>query len=188
MKAKIVDIGKADAYTQAGYKDKLIGCTGEFDGLIPDSGWVSGSFILDTPIEIENEICINMYFQHVKIEPIVKQVKSLPGEQDLEFMYDVLWYHDAYVVAAFSCVVSEVIQNPERMMTIATVMINNKKTGEIVTRTGIAIRNPKDKFDFVYGRRKATGRAINTYPHKEQRKLLWSWYWTAVNNATGKEA
>lgn len=104
-----------------------------------------------------------------------------------EYYYDVLWYTDKQVTVAFSCTVDEVINNPDRIMTFVTIMINNKSTGEIITRTGIAICNPKDTFDYVKGRRIATERAIATYPYKCQRKLLWDWYWTAINNAKSRE-
>ena len=104
--------------------------------------------------------------------------------KDAEYFYDVLWYHDDRIVVAFSSTFDEVVDNPGRWMTITTIVINNKSTGEFTTRTGLAICNPKDKFDAVKGRRLSTQRAINTYPERAVRTHLWSWYWTAVNNAS----
>jgi len=49
-----------------------------------------------------------------------------------EYYYDVLWYTDKKVTVAFSCAVDEVIQNPGRVMTFATIMINNKKLGRLL--------------------------------------------------------
>ena len=186
MKVKIVDVDLMDGYTQAGYRSALIGRTGETNQLITEDGWTGGQLTLDDPIEIDGEEAnTELYFWRVKVEPVeVKQLKSSPEEDSVEFWSDALWYHDKYVVVLFTCVVDEIIDNPGRYMTVCTVMINNKNSGEIVTHTGVAICNPKDTFNYVKGRRIATGRAISAYPHKEQRKLVWSWYWKAVKNAS----
>ena len=103
--------------------------------------------------------------------------------KDAEYFYDVLWFHDKYIVVGFSSTFDEVVDNPGRWMTITTIVINNKSTGEFTTRTGLAICNPKDKFDVVKGRRLSTQRAINTYPERAVRTHLWKWYWAAVSNA-----
>ena len=107
--------------------------------------------------------------------------------RDAEYFYDVLWYTNDKVTVAFSTTFDEVINNPGRWMTITTIVINNKSTGEFITRTGLAICSPKDTFDIIKGRRLSTQRAINTYPERAIRTHLWSWYWTAVKNANKGE-
>ena len=183
MKVKIVDIDSMDGYTQAGHRSVLIGRTGETNLPITEDGWTAGLITLDDPVDIGGETANpELYFWRVKVEP-VKEVKQ-QEDDDVEVWLDSLWYHDKYVVVLFTCNVDEIIDNPGRYMTVCTVMINNKNSGEIVTHTGVAICNPKDTFNYVKGRRIATGRAISAYPHKEQRKLVWSWYWKAVKNVS----
>lgn len=188
MKVQIMDIRDDDAYARSGYRDGLIGRTGELT--IPlstdEDEWTGGMFILDSPIEMEGELTTELLFWKVKVRPIegVKPaVKDTEDKSMVELLFDTLWYKDKRVVVAFTCTVDEIIGNPGRYMTICTVMINNCRTGEIVTHTGVAICNPKDIFNYAKGRRLATGRAISAYPYKEQRKLLWSWYWEAVKDA-----
>lgn len=188
MKVQIMDIRDDDGYAQCGYRDMLIGRTGEFAEIFTtdNDGWTGGGFILDSPIEMDGKLTTELVFWRVKVEPVmeVKQLKSLPEEDETEFWNDTLWYHDKYVVVLFTCTVDEIIDNPGRHMTVCTLVINNRNTGEFVTHTGIAICNPKDTFNYIKGRRIATGRAISAYPHKEQRKLLWSWYWEAVKRVS----
>lgn len=93
------------------------------------------------------------------------------------------WTEDNYINVLFATQVVYSQEKERRYITITTMLINNKRTGEIITHTGLAICNPKDTYNYITGKRLSVQRAIDTYPHKAQRKLLWGLYWKAVKSA-----